>query len=349
MMLFFKVFLFAFLSSLIITPLIRKIALIIGATDKPEERKIHKKEMPRLGGMAIFISFYLTSVFIFNHLDNHIKGLFIGASIIFLCGIIDDIKSLSYKTKLVFQFIATILLITNGVYISNISFLSNTIHLGIIGIPLTFIWVIGITNAVNLLDGIDGLACGVSAIASFFLAIIAYINGNIPIAILMTIIVGSCFGFLPFNFKNAKIFMGDSGSLFLGFILAAISMQGTFKSATTFIIVPALLLGLPIYDTINIIIRRIIKGTPITMPDKEHFHHRLLALGLNQTQTTIIGYTITTILGFTALLLTLNLKITAISIIIISIVILGGIILENILYFKYKQSNNHEKGDFKNE
>lgn len=338
MILYIKVFIIALLSSLFFTPLAKKVAIKIGATDKPDERKIHKKEMPRLGGLAIFASFCLTSIFIFNHLENHIRGLVIGAFVIFICGVIDDIKPLSYKSKLLFQSLAVICLITNGVYIKNISFLTEGYNIGYLSIPFTFIWIIGITNAINLLDGIDGLACGVSGISSIFLTIIAVNNNNIPMAIIMTILSGSCFGFLPYNFKNAKIFMGDSGSLFLGFMLAAVSMQGTFKSATTFIIAPTILLGLPIYDTLNVIVRRKIKGVSIMKPDKEHFHHRLLAIGLSSTKITLIGYLFTTFLGIISLTIMASPKFTTLILLLGSFIILGCIVLENILYFKCKHN-----------
>ena len=346
MIFFIKIILIAFVISLILTPAIKIFAIKVGAVDIPNHRKIHKGEVPRLGGLAIFIAFSITSLITFNHVEKNIRGIILGSAVIILCGILDDIKTLNYKSKLLFQSIAVIFLILNGIQIEKLRIFNQTINLGIFSWILTGIWVISITNAINLLDGMDGLACGVSSIISFFLAIISIINGNIPIAIIMFSILGATLGFLPYNFKNAKIFMGDSGALFLGFILATATIQGTIKTTATFMIAPTLLLAIPIYDTINIIIRRKIKGIPITMPDKEHIHHRLLAVGLTQPQVNLIIYSLTFLLGIISILLSNHSKISLFICTIGFLFLILCIIVENVLYFNYKKDNYEKENSY---
>lgn len=339
-----NIFLTTFLTSLIIplliTPMVMVLANKIGAVDRPNSnRKIHTKCTPRLGGLSIYISFIVTIALNYNILDNHLKGLLVGSLLIVACGILDDMKELTYKTKLVFQILAALMLIFNGISIDKISlFMSGSgkyIDLGALSIPITILWVVGVTNAINLIDGLDGLACGLSAISSIFLCIVSISTGNIPVALLLIIIAGASLGFLPYNFNPAKIFMGDTGSLFLGFSLAALSIQGTVKYATTIIVViPLLTIGLPIYDTLVTIIRRFIQGKPIMAPDKQHFHHRMLSLGLSQKQVALLSYLINILLGFLAISIVFIKDVNIVFILGFIILLTSFIIVENFFYSK---------------
>jgi len=304
--------------SFLSTPIVKKIAYKVGAIDVPkDDRRVHKNPIPRLGGLAIFLGF-LISAAMFLEINKEIFGMMLGAGIIVAIGIVDDIKPLPAKVKLLVQIAAALILIKFGMkieYVTNffevdqIEFLSgNTIVFGVLSIPITIFWVVGITNTVNLIDGLDGLAAGISAIAALTLAYIAHANPelhNSQQTVMMTLaLAGSCIGFLPYNFNPAKIFMGDTGSLFLGFMLAAISINGFIKGATALaMIVPVLALGLPIFDTTFAILRRAFNGRPIMEADKGHLHHRLISIGLGQKRAVLVLYTISSLLGVSAALL----------------------------------------------
>lgn len=325
--------------SLLSTPLVIWFAKKIGAVDKPNYRKIHTASIPRLGGLAIYCSFIISTLIHFKYISNHTKGLLLGSLIIVACGILDDIKELNPKTKLIFQAIATLILIIFDISIKKVSILSidgaSYINLGWLSIPLTVIWVIGVTNAMNLIDGLDGLACGLASISSMFLFIIFILTGNTSMALMIIILAGACIGFLPYNFNPAKIFMGDTGSMFLGFILAGMSIQGTVKYATTIIlIVPLLIIGLPLYDTLVTMLRRFMQGNAIMSPDKQHFHHRMLSLGLNQKQVALVSYFINIILGLLSLIILFANNIRTIAIVLISFFVLVFVIFENYIYIK---------------
>lgn len=338
---YIEAFSIATILSLFLTPLVKFLAIKIGAVDKPNHRKIHTSLIPRLGGLAIFLSFVISVFLSFNYSNKSIRGLLLGSLIIVLCGIIDDIKELNYKTKLVFQFIAAIVLIMHNICITKISILSTDgtsfIDLGILSIPITLIWLIGVTNAINLIDGLDGLACGLASISSVFLFIIFIKTGNNTMALMVIILAGSCLGFLPYNFNPAKIFMGDTGSMFLGFILAGMSIQGTVKYAATIIMfAPILIIGLPLYDTLVTMLRRFIQGESIMSPDKQHFHHRMLSLGLKQKQVALISYLVNILLGLLAISVLFIEDISINIIISASIILVISIILENYIYTKKK-------------
>ncbi|KYH29387.1 putative undecaprenyl-phosphate N-acetylglucosaminyl 1-phosphate transferase [Clostridium colicanis DSM 13634] len=291
------------LISFLLTPFIKKFAFYIKALDIPKDkRKIHKEPIPLLGGIAIYISFLLTIILKEGYLNKSERGILIGATIIVIGGLIDDLKDLKPWMKLAFQLAASIVLIIFEVHIIRVTNPfptgSSYINLGYWSIPITILWVVGITNALNLIDGVDGLAAGVAFICSFTIFIIAVINSRREAALLTAILSGAIFGFLPYNFNPASIFMGDTGAQLLGFLLAAISLEGTIKSATTFAIaVPILAFGLPIYDTLFAMIRRKVNGKPIMQADRGHLHHRLLDMGLSQKQVVIIMYLISAILG----------------------------------------------------
>jgi UDP-GlcNAc:undecaprenyl-phosphate GlcNAc-1-phosphate transferase len=315
----------AFMLPIVLTPLVKKLALKMGAVDAPNQRKVHSRIMPRLGGLAIYAAF-IAAVLAFVPLTKPILGLLAGATLIMLLGVVDDIRGLPPRLKLLGQIGAALIVVYFGVsvgYITNplkgmvdsnlLSFggeipgwvLQNEISLGFLSIPFTIFWIIGITNAVNLIDGLDGLAAGMALIASVTLAIIAWTEGNMAVVYLALILAGATLGFLKYNFHPAQIFMGDTGSMFLGFALASLAIMGLGKSATIIsLLIPILILGIPIFDTALAIVRRYLKAKPIFQADKEHLHHQLLALGLSHKQTVLVIYGLNGVLGASAVLLT---------------------------------------------
>ena len=303
--------LFAFILALAIsfacTPAVRMLAIKIKAVDVPKDnRRMHKVPIPRMGGLAIFAGF-LVSVLFFVPLGTEFRSILIGALILVVLGIIDDIVALKPKTKFAGQIIAALIPALSGVSIHGIvnPFVPGQYStLGIFSIPLTVIWIVGITNAVNFIDGLDGLACGVSAIATVTMFIIAVLFGETYIALMMAALAGACLGFLPYNMNPAKIFMGDTGSMFLGYTLATVSIQGLFKFyAVISFAVPFILLGLPIFDTGFAIVRRLLKGQSPLQADRGHVHHRLIDLGFDQKQSVAILYAFSALMGLTAVIL----------------------------------------------
>ncbi len=283
----------AFFLAFALTPFMRRLALQSGVLDQPNHRKNHGQAMPLLGGIAVYLSFWLTAgaVLFFLEGGGRFWGLFLGSSLIVAIGLYDDIRGLSYRAKFAGQFAAALILLAFNIKIEFITFpFQNMIFLGIFIVPLTLVWIVGVTNAVNLIDGVDGLATGVSAIAA--VVMFAYTWGEFPLlAILSLILAGAALGFLPFNFPPARIFLGDTGSLFLGFLLAGFSIMGATKQATlTTLIIPVLILGLPITDTFYVMWQRFKSGRSIFQPDRGHIHHRLLNLGLTPRQTTVVLY-----------------------------------------------------------
>lgn len=294
--------------SLSITPIVKRIAIRVGAIDIPkDERRVHKKPMPLMGGLALYISIVITSL-IFLPIDKTLISILIGGSIICISGIIDDIREISPRMKLIFQIAAAIVLILGDVKIDAITNpftrTNKLIELGILSIPITIFWVVGITNTLNLIDGLDGLAAGVALIASLSFLFVAGKFNYVPVMIISSVIAGACLGFLPYNFNPAKIFMGDTGALFLGFMLASLSIEGVMKSvATIAVVVPIIILGVPIFDTTFAIFRRLLNGKSIAEADKGHLHHRLLQMGYSQKKTVLILYFISAIFGLCAVLI----------------------------------------------
>lgn len=295
--------------TIITTPIAKKIALKVGVIDVPEDgRRMHKRPIPLLGGLAIYMAIIFSSL-IFLPLNKALLSVILGGTLIVIAGIIDDIKDISPKLKLGFQLMAGIILILGNI---RIDFITNPfsnkgllLNLKWLSIPITLVWVIGITNTLNLIDGLDGLAAGVALISGLSLMSVAYRLGYGNTVILSSIVAGACLGFLPFNFRPARIFMGDTGALFLGFILAVISIEGVMKSvATISIIIPVFILGLPILDTTFAIFRRLLNGKPIAIADKSHIHHRLVSNGLSQRDTVWILYSVSIIFGIFSVILT---------------------------------------------
>lgn len=295
----------AFLLALFGTPIVKRIAFKVKAIDKPEKRKVHIKDMPRLGGLAICVAFWI-AVIATQEVTRPIAGLLGGGMIICLVGIWDDIKGLSAKKKLFLQTVAASFAAYMGVQVEFMtSPFNGIIDLHYLTYPVTVLWIVGITNAVNLIDGLDGLAAGVSAIAAVTLGIISVLEGFILPAVLAFTLAASIFGFLKYNFHPAKIFMGDTGSLFLGYNLSVIAILGLTKSTTLLsVFLPIIILGVPILDTTLAIFRRYNNGRPIFSPDKEHLHHRLLNLGLSHRKTVLTIYGISIIMGLSGILIT---------------------------------------------
>ncbi|MEF9953167.1 MAG: MraY family glycosyltransferase [Clostridium sp.] len=300
-------FLCAVVISFVATPLVKKLAYKVNAIDVPkDDRRVHKTPIPRLGGLAIYISFTICTLMVLGS-DPHTIGVLIGGTLITAIGIYDDIKPLKAIYKLILQIIAALVLIGFGMTIDTVTVpfdsAGNMVDIRFITIPVTILWVVGITNAFNLIDGLDGLSCGIGFISCLTLFGVSLIGGRYTAMILTLVLAGACLGFLPYNSNPAKIFMGDTGSQLIGFLLAAISIEGAIKSATAVVVaVPILALGLPIYDTLFAIIRRKINNRPIMEADKGHFHHRLLELGLTQRQVVYIMYTISSVLGLSSII-----------------------------------------------
>ncbi|MBQ2960958.1 MAG: undecaprenyl/decaprenyl-phosphate alpha-N-acetylglucosaminyl 1-phosphate transferase [Oscillospiraceae bacterium] len=305
--------LLAFAVSLVIsyfmTPPVKGFAEHVGAIDVPkDDRRVHDHPIPRMGGLAIFLGFVL-SLLIFVPMDMKVMGLLLGALIIAVVGGVDDIIPLSPSAKLLAQFIAALVCVRCGIIftaISNINIFGNTsyVEIGFLSFPLTIIWIMGCTNAVNLIDGLDGLAVGVSAISSFTMLVVSLLVSEPVVSIILAALAGACLGFMPFNFNPAKIFMGDVGSQFLGFVLGVVSIMGMFKfQAIITFIVPLLALAVPLADTSFAFIRRILKGQSPFHADKGHFHHRLMATGLSQKQTVAVLYGVSAIMGLVAVLI----------------------------------------------
>jgi UDP-GlcNAc:undecaprenyl-phosphate GlcNAc-1-phosphate transferase len=294
-------FVFSFIIAFLSTKVIGRIAAKLKILDHPNERKIHKKPIPLLGGLAIFGSYVATIIFNFNF-SIELKGVVIGGTIILIIGLIDDIKHIPATWKLISQVLASSVLILYGV---KLSFLPNTWWGNAGEILLTVIWVVGITNAVNFFDGMDGLATGLTVIGSLSFFIVAEITGQSYLGFLTIALAGSCLGFLKFNFKPASIFLGDAGSTFLGFTLAGIAVMGGWaeKNPKVALSLPIIILSVFIFDMIYITIARVWDGRVrsfkewIEYTGKDHLHHRLLTLGFNETQTVLLIYLLAACLG----------------------------------------------------
>lgn len=298
----------ALVMALVLTPLVKRFAIWVGAVDAPNHRKVHTRIMPRLGGLAIFLSFVVAFFIVLPALEEFHAGvawgLLLGGAVIVLVGALDDKYELSPKIKLLGQIIAACIVVSFGLKVElvNLPF-GDYIPVGWLSIPLTIFWIVGVTNAINLIDGLDGLAAGVSAIATGTTLVLAVFMGNYTVILLCAVLLGSILGFLVFNFHPAKIFMGDSGALFLGFSLATLSVLG-FKQATLVsFVVPLLILGVPLSDTFFAIVRRKVNKLPISVADKSHLHHCLLEFGLGHRNTVLVIYGIALFFGTAAVVL----------------------------------------------
>ncbi len=307
------IFIVGFGLSYLLTPLAGRLAIKLGAVDHPDHRKVHVRPVPRLGGLAIYLAAsFAVLVGVFRWLEegkafliksNELLGLALAAGVIIMVGVADDFRSLKPREKFIGQFLAAVVLIYFGF---NIDFIRlpyvGVLSFGFWAAPLTFFWLVSFMNIVNFIDGLDGLAAGVSAIAALSFFFYSFKIGQHFTALLSLAVAGASLGFLRHNFFPAKIFMGDTGSLFLGLVLGAVTVQGILKSlALAAFFFPLIVMGVPILDTFFAILRRLIRRRSITEPDKEHLHHRFLKKGFSQRRTVLIIYLWTALLCFAGL------------------------------------------------
>ncbi|MGI6766524.1 MAG: MraY family glycosyltransferase [Lentihominibacter sp.] len=314
------------------TPFAILIAPKIGAMDIPKDnRRVHNKPMPRFGGISMYIGI-MAALAVFAVGDKEIAAVMVGCTLIYIMGVIDDLKNTRPVFKMAGQVLCATVTFAMGL---RIEFITNYFGEGnmMFGMAacyiITIIWLVGITNALNLIDGLDGLAAGISVISALCIAYVSYIHGEYITTIGMMIVAGAAIGFLPFNYHPAKIFMGDGGSQLLGFAIAALSIIGTVKSATVVVVViPALVLGLPILDTAMAIIRRTRRGQSIVMADKEHLHHRIIKAGFGQRRAVMLMYSVSGIMGIVAILYSRGLYVECLGLAIIAIIIVGVILTD---------------------
>lgn len=335
----------AFIVAFSATPAVKKLAFKVGAIDVPkDERRMHKKPIARLGGLAIVAGFVIAMFFSIVGMSFDLTGVIgifltmkqfigfcFGILLILIAGVTDDIKPIRPKTKLAFQVAAALIITLTGTRIETVTNPFSKEGISVLpfylSYPVTLFWIIGITNAVNLIDGLDGLAAGVTSISSLSLFSVSIILGRWEVAIVTIALAGATLGFLPYNFNPAKIFMGETGAAFLGFTLGVISIPGTMKSFTVITVaIPLLVLGLPIFDTIFAIVRRLLTGKPIMEADRGHLHHRLVDMGLTQKQSVLIMYILSAVLGLCAIVLADKGVLSAILLILLlSVFIVGGV------------------------
>ncbi|MDD4187278.1 MAG: MraY family glycosyltransferase [Bacilli bacterium] len=327
-----------FFASLLLVPIIKKTALHVGAVDVPDERKVHKKPIPRLGGLAIFLAFLTGYIFFAEH-NVQMLSILIGSFIIILLGIFDDIKPIKARYKFIIQILASSVVVLYGnISLTEISAFGINLSFEAWSYPLTIIFITAIINAINFIDGLDGLAAGVSTIYFATIAIIAFILNRIGglDTILCLLMLGSTLGFLVYNFNPASIFMGDTGSMFLGFMIAVIALLGYKAATVTSLIVPILVLFLPIIDTFFAIFRRIIKGENIGKPDKEHIHHQLLKLNKSTKKTVFIMYGISLLCALISIFYALGDNNKAILLYIGLLLVVAFLIFKTDILFKQK-------------
>lgn len=325
----------AALISLTVTPIVRVLAYKIGAVDIPKDnRRMHKKPMPLLGGLSIFIGFTVSAL-IFCDITPTLIAAWCGGLIILILGTLDDLYDLNAWVKLAGQLLAAGIVVAAGVRIEQINLFGEYVRFGALSIPITMLWIAGMTNAINLIDGLDGLACGVSAICSVSLFIVALMHADLGVACLTAILLGACIGFLPFNLNPAKIFMGDTGALFLGYMLSILSILGVFKTtAVISFLIPVIIFGYPLFDTVFAFVRRILKGRSPFSADRGHLHHRIIDMGFNVKQSVSILYCICSILGILAIMLSEQRAIA--SLVILMVALLIGLL--NYLLIKNKNT-----------
>lgn len=296
------VFLSAFTLCLLLTPLVRKLALRVGAVVKPSRRSVHSCPVPHLGGVAIYLSFAVSILLAGGAASPVVRGTLIAGLFVCLWGVWDDFSPMPAWRKVVGQLVGAAILVAHGLSIPwLVGPWERYVYLGWLEIPFTVFWLVAMMNVINLVDGLDGLAAGISCIASFTLFFVAWGQG-VPEALLMTAALAGCTaGFLRYNFNPARIFMGDAGALFLGLTLGSVSVAGAMKTATVIaVIIPLVALGIPVLDTAFAIVRRLRDGRPIYEADRDHLHHRLLGMGLNQRQAVLVMYVLSLVCGVVA-------------------------------------------------
>lgn len=296
----------AMLLAFALTPIVRVLAIKIKAIDVPTDgRRMHHKPIPRIGGLAIFLAFLIATIS-FCKPDRDMMTILIGGGTLVLLGILDDVYRLNAFIKLAVQIVVALFAVSQGVTIDFIGIGGEYIPFGMWSVPITVLWIVGLTNAVNFIDGLDGLACGVSVISSISLFLVMLLSGSsVSHCLLTAILIGSCLGFMPFNINPAKIFMGDTGALFLGYTLSILSVVGIFKTDMVLaFFIPLSIFGLPLADTAFAIIRRVAHHKSPFAPDRGHLHHRLIDMGFGQRQSVRLLYAVCAILGISAVMLT---------------------------------------------
>lgn len=336
----FIIVLITFLTSLLLVPIVKRIAIHVNAMDEPNERKIHKVPMPRLGGLAIYFSFLLGYI-LYGEINTQMISILIASFLLVIVGIFDDIKSVPARYKFLVQVIAASIVVVYGnLGFTEISFFGIKLHFNqIINNIIAIFFIVGITNAINLIDGLDGLASGISVIYFFTIAIIAILlnrMGGLDI-ILSLIMLGSTLGFLFHNFPPAKIFMGDTGSLFLGFMISIIALLGYKVTTFTSLVVPVVILAIPIFDTAFAIFRRLLKGQNIGVADKEHFHHQLLKMKYSPVASILIIYAIDISFAAISILYILGDNQVAIAIYVILMILLLFVVLRTDILFEHRK------------
>ena len=302
---YLTVYLGAAVLAIITTPIVIRIARRLNILDAPDVRKVHSKPIPRIGGVAIFVSMMaltLPVLFLRNPIGDSFRliqpkivALLVAAGFVFIVGLVDDIKGLPVRAKFLAQFIAALIVCNAGIRITGIPLTDSFfLNFGWLSWPITLLWIIGISNAINLIDGLDGLAAGICAATCGVILILSFYFGPPMMTVMMLSLMGALTGFLFYNFSPARIFMGDSGSLFLGFIIASSSVLCATKAETLVgLALPTLTLGIPIFDTLLSMLRRFLERRSMFAPDRSHFHHRLLALGFRQRHAVMIAYAVT--------------------------------------------------------
>ncbi|MDI6616723.1 MAG: MraY family glycosyltransferase, partial [Syntrophaceae bacterium] len=337
-------FLIALGFSLVLTPAVKWLGVRLGALDVPMERKVHTTPVPRIGGLAVFLAFMATMALTNLYVTN-VSALFVfddraafgvgGALVVFGCGLWDDFRRINPGIKLLLQILGASLAYSGGISIGGIFFDWHGIEFGILSYAITVFWFLLFINAVNLIDGLDGLACGMVLFTSILMVILSVMAGNYLNGMYFAALGGAVLGFLRYNFNPASIFLGDGGSYFLGYTVAALSIMGSVKSQVgALMLIPLLALGVPVFDTIFAPLRRWVRGREVFRPDRGHIHHRLLAMGLSSRKAVLILYGITLALCLLAILI-VNLRNEAVGLI---LVILGGgalIVVRNTGYLEY--------------
>ena len=295
--------LIAFAIVVLLTPAVGGMARLLGVVDRPGDRRLNKRPIPRLGGLAIFLGILVPSL-AFLSLDGEMRGIVLGAAVACVVGAVDDFRGLDPLPKLAGQIAAASIPLAFGVWIDHFTFpFIGVVDLSPwVGMPLTVVWIVAVMNMVNFLDGMDGLAAGVCAIAGLTFAILALSLGKVDAALLSAVVAGACIGFLRHNFFPARIFMGDSGALVLGFTLATVSISGLLKTASTVVLfLPLLVLAVPIIDTSFVVAKRVKYRQPISSPDRSHLHHRFMNIGFSQRRAALTMWAWTACLGAAAL------------------------------------------------
>ena len=317
-------FFLSFIAAYLATPAVRRLAIMAGAVDKPDNlRKSHKEPKPSLGGLAIFFGAAMGLIFL-SPIYVYIDAAILGAFMIVVTGLLDDMFNLKPYQKLLGQALAAVIVISSGMVIETLTLpFLGTVNLGLWGYGITMIWIVGASNAINLIDGLDGLASGVSAIALARILVMAVMDGQILVISLCSVLIGAILGFLPHNFYPARIFMGDTGALFLGYSIAIVSMLGLFKNVAFFsFIVPIIVMAVPIFDTMQAMIRRIINRQAITTADHKHIHYKLMERGYSHRTTVLIIYGFSAFFGLMAIIFN---SATLLSSLVIFVIIIFGI------------------------